>query len=126
FRPKPLSGSQYLNKARQIGIVETISISDTLVGHDLQIFSAERMARIRGEIRERHPECAANLRVEMVNLAGEAIGRQPLGHGVRVEEGAKNLLRPGGEDTMQTNGIALGHDVIFSITERNISQESVG
>ena len=62
----------------------------------------------------------------MVDLAGEAVGRQPLRHGVRIEEGAKNLLRLGGEDTMQTNGIALGHDVIFSITERSISQDLLG
>jgi hypothetical protein len=27
---------------------------------------------------------------------------------------------------MQTNGIAMGHDVIFSITERKISQDLVG
>ena len=36
-----------LDDARQIGIVETIGVADTLVGHDLQIFSAERMARVR-------------------------------------------------------------------------------
>src|SRR5437773_8843047 len=34
-----------LDDAGQIGIVETIGVADTLVGHDLQIFSAERMAR---------------------------------------------------------------------------------
>src|SRR5882672_11750044 len=84
------------------------------------------MARVRGEIRERHPECAADFRLQMVDLAGEAVGRQPLGHGFRIEEGAKNLLRLGAEDTMQTNGITLGHDVIFSITERSISQDLVG
>src|SRR3954447_25020017 len=82
-----------LDDAGQIGIVETIGVADTLVGHDLQIFSAERMARVRGEIRKRHPECAANLRFKMVDLAGEAVGRQPLGHGIRIEEGAKNLFR---------------------------------
>src|SRR2546429_2552858 len=84
------------------------------------------MTRVRGEIRKRHPECAANLRLEMVNLAGEAVGRQPLGHGFRIEEGAKDLLRLGGEDAMQTNGIALGHGFIFSMTERTISQDLVG
>jgi hypothetical protein len=46
----------------------------------------------------------------MVDLAGEAVGRQPFGHGIRIEEGAKDLLRLGGEDAMQTNGIS-GHDV---------------
>jgi hypothetical protein len=84
------------------------------------------MARVRGEVRKRHPECAANLRLEMVDLAGEAVGRQPLGHGFGIEEGAKNLFRLGGEDTMQTNGIALGHDAIFSMTERSISRDLPG
>src|SRR5207249_11739388 len=75
----------------------------------------------------RHPECAANLRLEMVNLAGEAVGRQPLGHGFRIEEGAKNLFRLGGEDAMQTNGIALGHGFIFSIiTERTVRRIWLG
>src|SRR6185295_16250576 len=96
------------------------------VGNDLQIFSAERMAVVRGEIRKRHPECAANLRLQMVDLAGEAVGGQPFGHGIRIEKGAKNLFRRGGEDTMQTNGIALGHDVIFSMTERSVSRDLPG
>ena len=46
----------------------------------------------------------------MVDLAREAVGRQPFGHGIRIEEGAKDLLRLGGEDTMQADGIS-GHDV---------------
>src|SRR5262245_15192293 len=78
------------------------------------------------EVGERHPECAANLRLHMVDLAGEAVGRQPFGHRICVEEGAKHLLRFGGEDAMQTNGVALGHDVIFSIAERSLSHDLAG
>src|SRR5262249_35049430 len=59
----------------------------------------------------------------MVDLAGEAVGRQPFGHGVGIEEGTKQLLRLGGEDTMQTDGVALGHDAILSIAERSLSHD---
>jgi len=110
----------------QIGVIEAIGVADALIRHDLQIFAAERMAAACREVGERHPECAANLRLHMVNLAGETVGRQPFGHRIRLEEGAKHLLRPGSEDAMQTNGIALGHDVIFSVTERSLSHDLAG
>jgi hypothetical protein len=70
------------------------------------------MAGFRREVGERHPEGAADLGVQMVDLAREAVGRQPFGHGIRIEEGAKNLLRLGSEYTMQTDGIS-GHDVVL-------------
>src|SRR6476619_423050 len=41
-----------LDDAGKIGIVKPVGVADTLVGHDLEIFSAERMACVGGEIRK--------------------------------------------------------------------------
>src|SRR5215475_12683317 len=41
---------RHLDFARQIGIVEFVRVAQALAGHELQIFSAERMAHTRVEI----------------------------------------------------------------------------
>src|SRR5215208_3185403 len=57
-----LERHRHLDFARQVGIVESVRVAQALAGHELQIFSAERMARARGEIAERHLESAADFR----------------------------------------------------------------
>src|SRR6266576_1521964 len=47
-----LERHRHLHFARQIGIVEFVRVAQALAGHELQIFSAERMAHARGEIAE--------------------------------------------------------------------------
>ena len=42
----------HLDFARQIGIVEFVRVAQALAGHELQIFSAERMDHACGEISE--------------------------------------------------------------------------
>jgi hypothetical protein len=50
---------------------------------------------------------AADFRVEVMHGAGEAVGRQPLRHGVGLGESAIDFLGPGRENAMQSNG--AGH-----------------
>src|SRR4029450_2447249 len=50
-----LERHRHLDFARQIGILESVRVAQALTGHELQIFSAERMAHARGEIAELHP-----------------------------------------------------------------------
>ena len=44
----------------------------------------------------------------MVHLAGEAIRGQPLGHRIRIDEGAVDAVRRGAQDTVKLDGIR-GH-----------------
>ena len=48
---------------------------------------------------------AAYLGIHMVNLAGKAVRRNPLGHSVRIKEGSINLFRLGCENAVQTYSI---------------------
>ena len=121
-----LERHRHLHFAGQVRVVEPVGVSDALVRREFDVLAAEGMALPRGEIAERHSVPSADFRVQFVDRAGEPVGRQPFGHGVRIEEGAKYLLRLGGEDAMQTDGIALGHDGIFSVTERSLSHDFAG
>jgi hypothetical protein len=67
-----------LDDARQVRVLEGVHLADALVRHQLEVLAAERV-RVAGlEVAERHPERTTDPRVEMVDLAGEAVGRQPL------------------------------------------------
>ena len=63
------------------------------------------MALAGREVGERHLETAAHLRVHVMNLACESIGRKPLAHGVGVEESAiySFWFRP--EDAVKSDGM---------------------
>jgi hypothetical protein len=50
----------------------------------------------------------ADLGIEAMHGAGEAVGRQPFGQGVRLDEGAIDLVGLGGEDAVQSNGAGHG------------------
>src|SRR2546421_5502925 len=43
-----------------------------------------------------------------MNGAGKAVGRQPLRHGVCLDEGAIDLIGFGCQDAMQSNGVGHG------------------
>ena len=49
----------------------------------------------------------------VVHRTGEAIRRDPFGHGTRIEKGAIDLLGLGAEYSMETNG-AVGHGMVPS------------
>jgi hypothetical protein len=103
-----LERHRHLHFARQAGIVEFIRVTQALAGYELQIFAAKSMAHAGGEIAERHPEGAADLRFEVVHGADEAVGRQPLRHGVRLNEGAVDLVGLRCQDAVQSNGAGHG------------------
>src|ERR1051326_4583916 len=73
------------------------------------------MAGVGAEVRERHPVAAADARVELVDLAGEAVRREPLGHGIGVEEGAVDLLGLGAKDAVKANGVGHDHLSLFFV-----------
>src|SRR5512146_93374 len=103
-----LQGYRHLNIAGQVGIIELVRVTQALVGNELDIFAAKRMALARREISKRHFERAADAWLEMMHGAGKAIGRKPFRECVRLEKRAIDLLRPGCEDAMQAHGV--GHD----------------
>src|SRR6187402_2125452 len=53
---------------------------------------------------------ATDLRIQLVDGAGEPEGRKPARNRVRLEERAIELLRPGGNDAMQTD--RAGHGLL--------------
>src|SRR5690606_26404857 len=98
----------HLHLAGHRRIVERIGVADAFAGPELQIAAAERMAVAGGEIAERHPVTAALRRLEVVDGTRVAVRRQPLGHGVRLDEGAIDLVGAGCEDTVQAYGARHG------------------
>jgi hypothetical protein len=84
--------------------------------------AAEGKALAGGEIGERHLVGPADLRIHAMDLAGEAVGRQPSRHGVRVDERAIDPFRRRGQDAMQANNVlrGAGHAV------RLARQEAIG
>jgi NAD(P)-dependent dehydrogenase (short-subunit alcohol dehydrogenase family) len=84
------------------------------------------MALHRVEIGEGHLERATDLGIQVMNLAGEAMRRQPFGHGIRIEKRTINPLRLGAEHTVKPNGVSFvfaHNDVVllsFSITTKDI------
>jgi len=51
---------------------------------------------------------AADLRVEVMHGADEAVGRQPLRHRVCFDEGAIDLIGLRCQDAVQSNGVGHG------------------
>jgi hypothetical protein len=94
--------------ARQVGIVEAVGMPDALERHQLQVLATEGMRVAGGEVGEGHPVAAADARIEVLHLAGEAVRRQPLGHRVGIEEGAVDALGRRAQDAVQGDGSA-GH-----------------
>jgi hypothetical protein len=76
----------------RFGSSNAIGVADALARFELEVLAAKRVALARREVRERHLVGAAHLRIDLVDLAGETVWRQPLGHGVRIEEGAVDPL----------------------------------
>jgi len=73
-----------------------------------QQLAAEGMRLAVAEVRERHLAAAAHPRIHVMHLAGEAVGRQPFGHGIGVEEGAVDAFSRRTEDAVETDCVG-GH-----------------
>ena len=65
-------------------------------------YSPPKEWRVAGrEVPERHLEGAADVGVQVMHRAREAIGRQPLGQGIGFEKGAIHLLGLGAKDAVK-------------------------
>src|SRR6185295_5793633 len=108
-----LERDRRLHLSRQARIVERVGVANALIRHELEIRPVEGVTGARGEVREGHLVRAADLRIDVVDLAGEAVRRKPFGHGVGIEERAIEPLRGGPEHSMKPNG-AGGHVAPFA------------
>src|SRR5262249_28874110 len=61
----------------KVRILERVRMANAFVGHQLEISSAERVALAGREVREGHPVCPADLGIDVMNLASEAVRRKP-------------------------------------------------
>src|SRR5258708_5172824 len=120
-----LQRHRYSDLTGQVRILELVGVTQALVGDEFDILATERVALAVGEIPKGHPEGAAYFRVHVMHGAGVAIRRKPLGHRVRLEEGAIDLLGLRGQDSMESHGV--GHDqsssccTVLEITLRSMS-----
>ena len=100
-----LQGDRHLHLAGQVRVVELVRVADALVRRQLEVGAAERVALAGGEVRERHLVGAADLGVQVVNLAGEPVRRQPLGHRVGVEERPIDPLGRRAQHAVKSDGV---------------------
>jgi hypothetical protein len=99
-----LQRDRRLHLAGEVRVVEGVGVANALVRHQLEVRAAERVGLPVAEVGERHPVRAADLGVQLVHLAGEAVRRQPLDHGVGVEEGAIDALCRCAQDALEADG----------------------
>ena len=81
-----LQGNRRLHLSGQVWVIELARVTNTFVGREFEIRSAERMATACGEIGERHLIRATDLGVHMVNLSSESVRWKPPCHSLRVKE----------------------------------------
>src|SRR5262245_43305818 len=62
---------------RKIRVVELVAVAQALSRDELEIRAAEGIPVAGREVAERHPELAAQLGIELIDLAREAVRRQP-------------------------------------------------
>jgi hypothetical protein len=77
--------------------------------NEFKILAAKRVTLLRREVRERHPERAAKLGVQVVDRARETVRRKPLDHRIRIQESAIDTLRRGPQYAVKTNSTS-SHD----------------
>lgn len=56
-------------------------------------------------VRRSSPVAAADSRVQLMDLAGEAVRRQPFGDGIGIEEGAVDPLGRRTQNAMETEAV---------------------
>jgi len=90
----------------EVGVVEFVGVADAFVRDEFSVDTAEGVAGARGEVGEGHFVGAADFGFEVVDFAGEAVGREPFGLGVGVEEGAIDAFGRGPEDSVEADGVS--------------------
>jgi hypothetical protein len=88
-------------------------MSNAFMWHQFKILSAEGVPVACGEVREGHRVETADFRIELMNLAGKAVRREPLGHGVWIEECPIDFFGRGTEHSVEANGAGGHHDFSF-------------
>ena len=99
-----VQADRHVHLAGQIRVVELVRVADPFVRHQLDVLPAEGVAAARREVRERHLVGATEAGVHVMHLAGESVGRQPLDHRVRIEEGAIDPLGRSPQDAVKADG----------------------
>src|SRR6185295_2934803 len=102
-----------LHLSGQVRVVELVRVANAFVGHELQELATERMAMPCGEVREGHLVRTADLGLDVLDLACEAVRRQPLCHGIGIEERSIDPLRWCTKYPVKLDGV-LGH-CLFSL-----------
>ena len=98
-----------------VGIVELVGVDEPLTRDEPQVLAAERVAVAGGEVAERHAVPAADLGVELVHGAGEAIRRQPTRDGIGFQKALIDLLRRRRQTRCRRT--VLGMTVLFSLVQ---------
>lgn len=109
-----LQGNGHLHYPRQVRIVKAVRVADALRWNQLEILTTEGMAFAGGEVGERHFEAAADLGLQVVNLAGESIGREPFSHGVRIQERPIDSFWLGAQDAVESDRVGCHSQVFYS------------
>src|SRR5438552_4172040 len=100
-----LQGYRHLKFPWQVRVVELVRVANAFVGHQFEILSAEGVSMSCGEIRERHFVGAADLGIQVVDLAGESVWRKPFGHRVGIQERPIDSLRGRTENAVKPDGV---------------------
>jgi hypothetical protein len=108
-----LQGHRSAHLTRQVRIVELVGVANALVRDELEILAAEGVTVSRSEIGERHFVGAPHFRLQMVDLAGEAVGRQPFGHRIGIEKRPIHSFRRRADDAVEPHGIGRHEDSPF-------------
>src|SRR5215813_11324672 len=89
----------------QVWVIELACVTNTFVGREFEICSAERMAMACGEIAERHLIRTTDFRVHMVNLSSESVRRKPPSHSVRVNKRSVDFLGRRAKHTVKLDDV---------------------
>src|ERR1043166_8283221 len=81
-----LQGDGRVHFSGKVGVVEFVRVTDALVRHQFQIFSAEGVTPPGAEIGERHLVGAADLGIHLVNLSGKSVRRKPFTYRLAIEK----------------------------------------
>src|SRR6202030_2671248 len=104
-----LRGHRRLHSSGKVWVVDPVRIANLCEWHQFTILAAKGVTVACRKVRERHLVGAANFGIHVVNLAGETVGRKPLGHCVSVQKCAIDALGLRPEHAMKSDG-SCGHE----------------
>ncbi len=87
-------------------------INNPFIGDQLQIPASKKTGFTGREIRERHPEGPALLRIHFMNPGRESVGRKPFTESLRIQKSLVNFLRFGPQYPVKPDGVGF-HRVLL-------------